>query len=169
MDTDAGARIVVGVDGSPGAQAALRFALADAARRGARLLVLAVAQMPEYWATAYGTTAPLPLDDILDGVRTMAQREVDALVAAHPDVAGRVPITVEARHGAPADVLMDQAAGADLLVVGHRGRGAFRSAVLGSVGLRCVLHATCPVTVVRAGPQAQQETADVAAVAAVPV
>jgi nucleotide-binding universal stress UspA family protein len=39
---------------------------------------------------------------------------------------------------------------ADLLVVGHRGRGAVASALLGSVGLRCVLHSTCPVTVVPA-------------------
>jgi nucleotide-binding universal stress UspA family protein len=39
--------------------------------------------------------------------------------------------------------------GADLLVLGHRGRGGFASAVLGSVGLHCVLHALCPVTIVR--------------------
>ena len=46
---------------------------------------------------------------------------------------------------------------ADLLVLGHRGRGAFRSAVLGSVGLHCVLHATCPVTIVRAERAAASE------------
>jgi nucleotide-binding universal stress UspA family protein len=46
-------------------------------------------------------------------------------------------------------VLVEASEGADLLVLGHRGRGALRSALLGSVGLHCVLHATCPVTVVR--------------------
>jgi nucleotide-binding universal stress UspA family protein len=152
VDTDAGARIVVGVDGSPGSEAALRYALVDAARRGARLVVVAAAELPEYWATGYGTTAPLPITDIVGGVRIMAQRVVDEVVAAHPGLAARVPIAVEAREGAPAQVLVDRAVGADLLVVGHRGRGAFRSAVLGSVGLRCVLHASCPVTVVRTGP-----------------
>jgi nucleotide-binding universal stress UspA family protein len=49
---------------------------------------------------------------------------------------------------------VDQSRDADLLVVGHRGRGGFGSAVLGSVGLQCVLHATVPVTVVRARQQA---------------
>jgi len=53
-------------------------------------------------------------------------------------------------------VLIEQSQGAELLVVGHRGLGGFRSAVLGSVGLHCVLHAACPVTVVRP----QQEPAD---------
>jgi nucleotide-binding universal stress UspA family protein len=46
-------------------------------------------------------------------------------------------------------VLVDQSRDADMLVVGHRGRGGLRSAVLGSVGLQCVLHAAVPVTVVR--------------------
>jgi nucleotide-binding universal stress UspA family protein len=57
-----------------------------------------------------------------------------------------VPLAVA---GGPAPVLLDAAKGADLLVLGHRGQGAFSSAVLGSVGLQCVLHATCPVTIVR--------------------
>ena len=47
-----------------------------------------------------------------------------------------------------AAVLVEEAADADLLVVGHRGHGALGSTLLGSVGLRCVLHAPCPVTVV---------------------
>jgi nucleotide-binding universal stress UspA family protein len=42
-------------------------------------------------------------------------------------------------------VLVEASEGADLLVLGDRGR----SALLGSVGLHCVLHATCPVTIVR--------------------
>jgi nucleotide-binding universal stress UspA family protein len=51
--------------------------------------------------------------------------------------------------GAPGRVLVDQSRDADMLVVGHRGRGGIRSAVLGSVGLQCVLHATVPVMVIR--------------------
>ena len=45
----------------------------------------------------------------------------------------------------------EQSSDVDLLVVGHRGRGGFRSALLGSVGLQCVVHAYVPVTVVRPG------------------
>jgi nucleotide-binding universal stress UspA family protein len=74
---------------------------------------------------------------------------VDGVLAARPDLAARVEVSVESRAGAPGRVLLDAADEADLLVIGHRGRGAVSSAVLGSVGLHCVLHASCPVTVVR--------------------
>jgi nucleotide-binding universal stress UspA family protein len=60
-----------------------------------------------------------------------------------------VEVAVETRTGTAGPVLTDAAKDAELLVIGHRGRGAVASAVLGSVGLHCVLHATCPVTVVR--------------------
>ena len=69
-------------------------------------------------------------------------------MAAEPRL-GAVPTEVVTLPGPAAKALIEQAADADLLVVGHRGRGGFKSAVLGSVGLHCVLHATCPVTVVR--------------------
>lgn len=52
------------------------------------------------------------------------------------------------RCGRPSEVLTEVSQRAAVLMVDHRGRGALASAVLGSVGLHCVLHATCPVTVV---------------------
>jgi nucleotide-binding universal stress UspA family protein len=55
-------------------------------------------------------------------------------------------------QGHPAEVLLDAAAGADLLVVGSRGHGAFAEALLGSVGQHCVRHAHCPVLVMRGEP-----------------
>lgn len=58
--------------------------------------------------------------------------------------------------GSPGKVLVEQARRADALVLGHRGRGAFASVLLGSVGLHCVLHATCPVTIVRPAPEPVQ-------------
>jgi nucleotide-binding universal stress UspA family protein len=81
--------------------------------------------------------------------RKQTQRFVDEIVAAHGDAARRVPIEVEIRGGRPGEVLVDAAEGAALLVVGHRGLGSAASVLLGSVGLHSVLHATCPVTVVR--------------------
>lgn len=164
MDAEGTGTVVVGVDGSPEARAALEFALQEAARRGARLQVVAAAQLPEYWAMAYGLVAPPPIAEIVGGVRDAVRKLVDDVVAAAPGPVGTVPVTVDARAGAPADVLLDAADGADVLVLGHRGRGALRSAVLGSVGLRCVLHAPCPVTIVRAQPVRQPVTEPLTAV-----
>lgn len=149
MDDATGA-VVVGVDGSPGSTAALAYALEEAGRRGARLRVVVAAQVPEYWAMAYGMTAPPPISEIVAGAEAAGHQEVDEVLAARPDLASRVPVTVEARAGAAAQVLLDASEGAEVLVIGHRGRGAVRSALLGSVGLHCVLHASCPVTIVRA-------------------
>ncbi|OJY53950.1 universal stress protein [Pseudonocardia sp. 73-21] len=163
MDAEGIGTVVVGADGSPGSRVALEYAFDDAARRGARLRVVAAAQLPEYWATAYGLTAPPPVAEIVEGVRAAVQATVDEVAAARPVAARRVEVTVEARAGGAAEVLLDAADGADVLVLGHRGRGALRSAVLGSVGLHCALHAPCPVTIVR--PPRERETAAERAVA----
>ncbi len=141
--------VVVGVDGSPGSRSALQHALEDASRRRARLRLVAAVPLPEYWATAYGMSAPPPSAETVADVRAEAQRMVDEMVAAHPGIAAGLSIDVNAMPGTPAEVLLEASLGADLLVVGHRGRGAFTSALLGSVGLQCVLRAACPVTVVR--------------------
>ena len=144
--------VVVGVDGSPGSTAALEFAVQDAIRRQARLRVVAVVPLVDYWGGWRGTAAaytgrwPAPPEDLMANARSQAQRMVDEVAA---DRTPLVSVDVEAVAGGPAPVLLDAAEGADLLVLGHRGRGAFSSVVLGSVGLQCVLHATCPVTVVR--------------------
>jgi nucleotide-binding universal stress UspA family protein len=144
--------VVVGVDGSPGSTAALEFAVQDAIRRQARLRVVAVVPLADYWGGWRGTAAaytgrwPAPPEDLVANARSQAQRMVDEVAA---DRTPLVSVDVEAVAGGPAPVLLDAAEGADLLVLGHRGRGAFSSAVLGSVGLQCVLHATCPVTIVR--------------------
>ena len=157
--------IVVGVDGSSGSMAALAHALTDASRRGARVRAVTVFQRPEYWAESYGLPEPPTIAELTlrgeNGLRsTLAQvrRDLGPAEAA-------VPVDVTAVPGAPARVLVDQAQDADELVVGHRGRGGFAGALLGSVSLQCVLHAPCRVTVVRpprerdAGRAAEAESA----------
>lgn len=137
--------IVVGANRTPASRAALEYALPDAGRRNARLRVVAAAQRPEYWAAADGASAMLSPEEIEADRRGIVKSEVD--VADNTQMAA-VPITVDAGAGAPGRVLVEAADGADLLGRGHRGRGAVRSAQLGSVGLHCVLQAPCPVTLV---------------------
>jgi nucleotide-binding universal stress UspA family protein len=140
--------IVVGADGSPSAQAAIEYALGDAERRGRSVRIIAVAQLPQYWADAYSMlTVPAP-EEITWEMRAAARLQLEEVRHAHPELAV-VPVTIEATTGAPGPALVEAATGADLLVLGHRGLGPVRSALLGSVGLHCVLHATCPVTIVR--------------------
>ena len=148
-------RVVVGVDGSAGSQAALRFALEEAAVRETGVRVVSALLPPQYWPEAYGISAPPTVDERKAELRQAARRMVDEVVAGRPDLAV-VPVELHEVQGQPAGVLIEQSRGADLLVVGHRGRGGFASALLGSVGLQCVLHAQCPVTVVR--PARVQET-----------
>jgi nucleotide-binding universal stress UspA family protein len=147
-------RVVVGVDGSVAARAALEFALEEAARRAAPLRVVAAVALPEFWASYYGELVPPPPSDIVGEARKQTQRFVDEVVAERGDAVRGLSIGVEVRAGRPGEVLVDAARGAAVLVVGHRGRGSASSVLLGSVGLQCVLHATCPVTVVRPKPEA---------------
>ncbi len=140
--------VVVGADGSPAAATAIEYGLRDAARRGVPLRIVAAAQLPQYWAGGYSMPALPAPEEITDDLRGAVREQLDEVLKAHPQLAA-VPVTVEAVIGAPGRVLVEAAAGADELVLGHRGRGALGSALLGSVGLQCVLHATCPVTVVR--------------------
>lgn len=138
--------IVVGVDGSETAAAALDFAASEAALRGARLRVVCVWEVP---IAAYGDgMIPAVTPEMFDSFQAAAQKVVDDAVASvsaeHPGLA------YEGRclEGLPAAVLLDQAQDASLVVVGNRGRGGVASLLLGSVSQQVVHHAPCPVVVV---------------------
>jgi nucleotide-binding universal stress UspA family protein len=140
--------IVVGVDGSDCSRAALEFAFDEAVLRGATVRVVAAFPEADYWAGSYGLSPSL-LDELAAEVERTARGMVDDVVRERGAAVADMPVQVRAIAGGPGRVLVDQSRDADMLVVGHRGRGGFRSAVLGSVGLQCVLHASVPVTVIR--------------------
>ena len=140
--------VVVGVDGSAYSRAALRYAMEEAARRGTGVQVVSAFLPPQYRPDAYGLSAPQTPDEIKSDLRFLARRMVDGVIAEVPTLGG-VSVELHELEGKPADVLIERARGVDLLVIGHRGRGGAASALLGSVGLQCVLHAECPVTVIR--------------------
>lgn len=147
--------IVVGVDGSDGSRAALEFALDEAARRGAAVRVVLAMPETDYWATAYGMSPSLA-EELSNGLEKVGRDMVDDVVRGRGGASADIPVEVHAVGGSPGHVLVEQSRDADLLVVGHRGRGGFRTALLGSVGLQCVVHAYVPVTVVRHGrPESQ--------------
>lgn len=145
---DENGRIVVGTDGSPAAATAVHYALCEAVRRSLPLHVVAAVVAPDYWTEAYAVARGLPaMPDMRDTVRTAAQAQIDQAVAADPAL-GSVAVVVDVHGGQAGRALVESATGADLLIIGHRGHGALSSAILGSVGLYCVLHTTGPVTIV---------------------
>lgn len=150
-------RVVVGVDGSAGSRLALRFALSEAARRRVGLRVVSAHPPSSYWVGEWDVSPPDVAGEIETETRRRAQAVLDEALEgpAAAGAAGAVPVEVVVAVGSPATVLVEQSRRAELLVVGHRGRGGLASVVLGSVGLGCVLHAECPVTVVP-GPAVEQ-------------
>jgi nucleotide-binding universal stress UspA family protein len=144
-------RIVVGVDGSAHARQALRFALSEAALRGARVDVVSSWAVPPLAATGVGM---IPAFDLLRAeLGDSAGQVIAGELADAADAAAGLEIEQLVAQGDAAGALVGVAAGADLLVVGSRGRGGVTGTVLGSVSRACLHHAPCPVAVVHdAGP-----------------
>lgn len=152
-------RIVVGVDGSESSRQALRWAQQEASLRSASLDVIHVYEHSLAWRSfatddsMSATDSELVREAIEAGARHAAedaQALVDSLVGELDGAAvdGRV---IESNH--PAQTLIEQSKGADLLVVGSRGRGGFASLMLGSVSQQCAAHAECPVVIIRSIPE----------------
>jgi nucleotide-binding universal stress UspA family protein len=137
--------IVVGVDGSSGAAAALRFAAEEAELRGTTLRAVHAWTLPHVLAA--GGLAPPPTPGLIEELDAQARRVLDEALEAIDDDGHPVERLVV--QGSPALVLVAAAAGADLLVVGSRGHGGFAGLLLGSTSQQCALHARCPVVIVR--------------------
>ncbi|WIM97320.1 universal stress protein [Actinoplanes oblitus] len=139
-------RIVVGVDNSEGAAEALRWALAHARLTGATVEAVTAWQVPPMYAYAYGWT-PTGIDDA--GIIRYAEKTLTEIVEqAQAGDDQPVAVTTRVTEGPTARVLLAAGKGADLLVLGSRGNGAFAGMLLGSVSQHCVQHATCPTVVV---------------------
>lgn len=145
-----GGRVLAAFDGSPTSRAAVAWALAAAARAGTGLEVVTVLPVGGSWGEA-GVIDPARVDrarsDVADHVRAL----VDGCRGDAPDAAS-VHVATTVLTGRPVEELVRRSAGAGLLVVGSRGRGAARSTLLGSVALGCVPRARCPVVVVHPAP-----------------
>jgi len=133
--------IVVGVDGSEGSLAALRFALEEAKVRGDDIKAVNAWHVPP--AACW---APGGVD--FDEFRRLAEEALDRTMQDSVVVASGVTVTPVLVEGQPADALCAEADGAELLVVGSRGLGGFHGLLVGSVSHQCVHHAPCPVVVV---------------------
>jgi len=137
-------KVVVGVDGSEPSRAALEWAAAAARALDVRLHAVTV------WEYPSGMVLPFAPPSVSSReMEEHATRDLAAFVKFTLGEATEAEIT--ATTGSPAGALLESVSSDSLLVVGSRGRGGFRSLVLGSVSSECVEHAPCPVVVVRTG------------------
>ena len=138
--------IVVGVDQSEGARAALRFALEEARLRQAKLRVVHAWQFGYIGAPGFEGSLPAVGGDLAE-FHEAAEAALDETLRGM--VADGVAIERRVDQGAAAPVLIEESRDADLLVVGSRGHGGFAQLLLGSVSQQCAQHAFCPVVIVR--------------------
>jgi len=147
--------VVVGVDGSAGAKAALRWALAEARLRNSPVRAIhawtfgyvggSVEGYP-YSGGSLGFYTSLGVD--LNEVHRAAEGLLERAILDVEDEAEGAEIERQVVQGPAAEVLVQAASPDDLLVVGSRGHGGFTGLLLGSVSQQCVHHARCPVVVV---------------------
>jgi nucleotide-binding universal stress UspA family protein len=149
--------VVVGVDGSAGARAALRWAMAEARLRKTRLRVIHAWIFSYPGAAGYGylggTLDAFP-DGDLSNLHRAAEDMIEHAIADLAAEADGVEIEREIIEGTTAEVLVGAATERDLLVVGSRGHGGFAGLLLGSVSQQCAHHARCPVVIVHAPKRA---------------
>lgn len=136
-------RIVVGVDGSEIASAALKAAVNEAALWDANLTALSAVPI----ATGVGMLAWLPAAVDREAI---TRDTLNGLNRAVDEAIGQRNMKI-ARHvldGSPAALLTEFSTAVDLIVVGNRGRGGFQGLLLGSTSQTVLSHSTCPVMVV---------------------
>jgi len=134
-------RIVVGVDGSAEARRALAWAAHQAEVTGASLETVMAWEIP---AMIFGPVVwPEGFDPRTDAGRLL-DGEIEAVLGSAPTIA----LSAVVEEGQAASVLHRAAEGADLLVVGSRGRGGFAGLVIGSVSEHLAAHAPCPIVII---------------------
>lgn len=135
--------VVVGVDSDSESASTLEFAVKEAMLRKAVLRVVSAFESSGMFGTRYGIPIPVTDDEIAARIRVEAEALVIKALATLEEPP---PVDVVVRAGATGRVLAEESKTADLLVIGH---GDVSSVLFGSIGLYCVAHAHCPVTVVR--------------------
>lgn len=145
--------VVVGVDESPVAGAALDTAFREAGARGCLLQAIRAFRHPEPPFVADIAPSILWLEEGLAAEGQLLAQLLGPMRDRYPHV--KVEELVD--RGDAADALVRASRHARLVVVGSSGHGPRVGALLGSVGLNLLHHADCPVMIV---PDSGQESTD---------
>ena len=150
--------IVVGIDGSPGSDAALRWAMDEARLRGSKLRVVNAYDLPQVLISeggvgAAGIAVPAAMtQDDAERLRSSAEEQARGVVESAVQrvggaVADRPEIESAVVPGPATQALIAAGESAELLVLGSRGRGGFLGLLLGSVSHQIAHHPPCPVVI----------------------
>jgi nucleotide-binding universal stress UspA family protein len=145
------AKIVAGIDGSDASKQALRWAVEEARLRHADVVAVHAWQVPPP-VPSLGGAPGLEMVELVPQLKESAEKLAQSVVAEVVGDASDVNVQPVAVEGPAANMLIDAAKDADLLVVGSRGHGGFVSLLLGSVSQQVATHAPCPVLIHR-GPE----------------
>jgi nucleotide-binding universal stress UspA family protein len=149
QQNDTGQRIVVGVDGSPSSREALRWAVRQAGLTGASVEAIAAWRAP----TLVGMAAPFTESEVGGGddvrIKVATENILRTVIAEVAGSSAGVAVKAEVGEGSAAQLLLDAAKGASLVVVGSRGHGGLTGTLLGSVGQTLAQHSPCPVLIIR--------------------
>lgn len=138
-------RIVVGVDGSEFATAALKLAGRMATSLNAPLEIITCLGTSDLYLASHMPPARVPsMEELDESAKRLVDQAVERAFGASPPA----ELTRTVKFGPPAKTLIDESKGAQMLVVGRRGEGGFLAQVMGSVSGACAAHAHCPVLVV---------------------
>jgi nucleotide-binding universal stress UspA family protein len=138
--------IVAGTDGSEESLRAVDWAAREAVLRGAPLRIVSAATLLPRMSSRGGSNE---YDTVTDVLLKDRDRALAAAAERAAKVAPDLLIDTDQLSGQPAEAITESGAGALMLVVGSRGRGAFTAMVLGSISRYAASHATGPVVVVR--------------------
>lgn len=153
-------KIVVGIEGSGGAKAALKWAIQEAKFRHATIVV-ATAYSPS-WVPVSPDFTYIPVDNFNVEEEVGRMQEQIAHEVLEEIGAEKASIKYVRKKGSPSDTLIAiaEAEDADMLVVGSRGRGGVRGLLLGSVSHQIAHHGSCPVVIVRPDLEVKVEDVD---------
>ncbi len=140
------ARVIVGVDGSPASAKVLAVALDEASVHHQSLVVVAVHVSPAS-APAWGMPSMRPKREDLAETKQAVEALVAGAVAERTEF-GAIDVSIRVLAGVPEEVLLAEAKRGDHLIIGSRGVGGWRRALLGSVSSDIVHSAMCQTTVV---------------------
>lgn len=140
--------VIVGVDGAPECELAVRWGAREATSLRVSLTLLNAHSYPAMYGAAGAYAFPVESDPVLDraGAQAIVDEAVQRQRVAHPDGPETTGLVVE---NSRAGGLLEASAEASVVVVGSRQLGVIGAALLGSTGAAVAARASCPVVVVR--------------------